>query len=266
MRQLSFRSEAVPINGTLKCTRSTGTQSSAAGSAKATTPQMFSSPPPIVSLSTEWTCSKMIRLQAGHLIVDTGMAPISSRQHAGSPQNATVTTGSRTLQKTIRSSPKPSGIKCQALLTHHKKCSCGNASIGQRKHARPVLEIPTSVAGVPIIFGKENASPQWNNPEAEPSVATADGSVTRVNIGQIYSDMQDDNARVARSFTPTDSWDPSYSGLNDYSMAEDDFEIGDARTGMGKYPAFFWATRDGIRGRDFSPAVKSSRPSHSCIY
>ncbi|MGV6815279.1 MAG: type II secretion system protein [Phycisphaerales bacterium] len=111
---------------------------------------------------------------------------------------------------------------------------------------------PNIGGGTPIIFGKENFSPQWNNPEAEPAVATADGSVTTVNIAQIYSDMQDSNPRVARSFTPTDLWDPTYDGLNDYSMAEDGFEFGDARSGMGKYPAFFWATRDGIRGRDFS--------------
>ncbi len=111
---------------------------------------------------------------------------------------------------------------------------------------------PNIGGGQPIIFGEENAPPQWNNPDAEPAVATADGSVTRINIAQIYSDMQDDNPRVARSFTPTDSWDPTYDGMDDYSMAEDQFEFGDPRSGMGKYPAFFWATRDGIRGRDFS--------------
>ena len=112
---------------------------------------------------------------------------------------------------------------------------------------------PNIGGGTPIIFGKENASPQWNNPEAEPSVATADGSVTRVKIAQIYSDMQDENDRVARSFTPTDVWNPPFRELDQmYSMGEDDFEIGDQRSGMGQYPAFFWATRDGIRGRDFS--------------
>ena len=106
--------------------------------------------------------------------------------------------------------------------------------------------------GVPIIFGTENGPPQWNNPEAQPSVATADGSVSRVDISKIYSNMQDENPRVARSFTPTDTWDPTYNGLARYSMELDQFEIGDPQSGMGKYPAFFWATRDGIRGRDFA--------------
>ena len=38
-------------------------------------------------------------------------------------------------------------------------------------------------------------------------------------------------------------------------MHEDDFEIGARDTfgvGSGLYPAFFWATRDGIQGHDVS--------------
>jgi len=106
--------------------------------------------------------------------------------------------------------------------------------------------------GDPFIFGKEQTYPQWNNPDAEPSVATADGSVSRVKISKIFSQMESDNTRTSRSFTPTDFWDPKYSALEDYVMHEDNFEIGDPNSGMGKYPAFFWATRDGIRGRDFT--------------
>lgn len=110
----------------------------------------------------------------------------------------------------------------------------------------------SSVGGPPIVFGKESHSPQWNNPEATPSVATADGSVSRVDISKIYAGMASANERVARSFTPTDMWDPSFSGLAEYKMHEDSFEIGHPDSGMGQYPAFFWATRDGISGRDFS--------------
>lgn len=104
----------------------------------------------------------------------------------------------------------------------------------------------------PVQFGEERFPPQWNNIEAEPSVATADGSVSRVKISDIFDAMRDDNERVARSFSPTDEWDAKYTTLRFYSMHEDGFEIGDERTGMGKYPAFFWATRDGIQGRDFA--------------
>ncbi|MCA9276158.1 MAG: prepilin-type N-terminal cleavage/methylation domain-containing protein [Phycisphaerales bacterium] len=111
---------------------------------------------------------------------------------------------------------------------------------------------PDIGGGEPFIFGEEPLPPQWNNYDAEPSVATADGSVSRVKIQNIFSNMYDENERVARSFKPTDDWDCRYSALEDYVMHEDGFEIGDQRSGMGKYPAFFWATRDGIRGRDFT--------------
>jgi len=111
---------------------------------------------------------------------------------------------------------------------------------------------PDIAGGTPVIFGEEPFPPQWNNFDAQPSVATADGSVSRVEISEIFAAIGDDNPRVAESLKPTDDWDISYNGLADYSMHEDGFEIGDARSGMGKYPAFFWATRDGIQGRDFT--------------
>ncbi len=111
---------------------------------------------------------------------------------------------------------------------------------------------PNMNGGEPILLGTESTHPQWNNPEAEPSVATADGSVSRVSIASIFQDMSNPNERIARSFRPTDMWDPKYSVLEDYKMHEDRFEIGDELSGYGKYPAFFWATRDGIRGRDFA--------------
>lgn len=103
-----------------------------------------------------------------------------------------------------------------------------------------------------VTHPTENASPQWNNPDAEPSCASADGSVSRVKISEIYDGMANENARSARAYTPTDEWDPRYDDLEDYSMHEDRFEIGNAVSGKGKYPAIFWATRDGIRGRDFT--------------
>ena len=111
---------------------------------------------------------------------------------------------------------------------------------------------PTIGFDDPIQLGEERFSPQWNNFDAQPSVATADGSVTRVRIKDIFQKLYDDDPNVVRSFNPTDEWDPSYSALQYYSMHEDGFEIGNERSGAGKYPAFFWATRDGIQGRDFS--------------
>lgn len=121
-----------------------------------------------------------------------------------------------------------------------------------KKSRQATYRNPTIGLDDPILLGKEPFPPQWNNYDAEPSVATADGSVSRVKIQDIFSDLYSDDPRVVRAANPTDEWDPSISALRYYSMDEDGFEIGNAESGMGKYPAFFWATRDGIRGRDFS--------------
>jgi hypothetical protein len=62
---------------------------------------------------------------------------------------------------------------------------------------------------------------------------------------------QSENLITKRAFSPTDGFDLTYGILSRYSMQHDGFEIGHPESGTGSYPAYFWATRDGIRGRDF---------------
>ncbi len=123
-----------------------------------------------------------------------------------------------------------------------------------KKERRATYRNPTIGFDQPIDLGEEPYSPQWNNYDAEPSVATADGSVSRVKIRSIFDRLYSDDPAVVRTYNPTDEWDCSIDVLEDYSMHEDGFEIGNSSldVGKGKYPAFFWATRDGIRGRDFA--------------
>lgn len=121
-----------------------------------------------------------------------------------------------------------------------------------RKERTATYRNPAIGLDDPILFGEERFSPQWNNYDAEPSVATADGSVTRVKIRNIFDDLYSNDPQIVRAANPTDEWDPTITALRYYSMHEDGFEIGNQESGLGKYPAFFWATRDGIRGRDFT--------------
>jgi len=90
--------------------------------------------------------------------------------------------------------------------------------------------------------------PNWNNPVATPNVMVADGSARPVVIADIIAQTQSTNPEVARTFTPQDLWDPPTAWLRFYSMDKDGFENGEG--GTDAYPAFFWATRDGIRGQD----------------
>ena len=93
--------------------------------------------------------------------------------------------------------------------------------------------------------------PTWHNPGADTTVATADGSVTSVDMGELHQQVELERALPAedRVLTPTHQWTPPDAILRLYSLHEDGLENG-AGGGIGTYPAFFWATRDGVRGRD----------------
>jgi prepilin-type N-terminal cleavage/methylation domain-containing protein len=124
-------------------------------------------------------------------------------------------------------------------------------SKNERNASQPNPVNPNAPA---IELGIEKQHPQWNNPDAEPAVLTADGSVISTKISDIRALAGDENERIAREFTPTDVWDIPGSLLANYQMDQDWFEvglIGQDGFGAGKYPAYFWATRDGIKGRDF---------------
>ena len=90
--------------------------------------------------------------------------------------------------------------------------------------------------------------PNWNNPISTPHVMVADGSARQVSITNIIDQTQSENPSLARTFTPSGLWDPPTSWLAFYSMDKDGFENGQGDTRA--YPAFFWATRDGVRGQD----------------
>ena len=122
----------------------------------------------------------------------------------------------------------------------------------RRSEAWTSIDIENSFA---VQNGSENAHPQWNNSEAEPGVLFVDGSVQTVSIADILGDARRDAEIGNDSLVPTDVWNPSRELLDIYGMHEDDFEIGARDTfgvGSGLYPAFFWATRDGIQGHDVS--------------
>ncbi len=123
----------------------------------------------------------------------------------------------------------------------------------QQRTRIPSMQPIWDPTGPELVLESEVGHPQWNNNHAEPGALTADGSVIEVKIADIKSSTQDENPRVARTFSPTDSWDMPKNLLKRYGMDEDGFENGSGSQGFGAglYPAYFWATRDGIYGRDF---------------
>lgn len=112
--------------------------------------------------------------------------------------------------------------------------------------------------------GREQLPPMWNNPESTPPVALADGSVVVANMAFLrsLSVHHGDSApspkfgrwslRDKFTFTPLGAINLSnglgFAALSSYGMENYPIENGENTT--FSHPAFFWATREGILGRD----------------
>jgi len=92
-------------------------------------------------------------------------------------------------------------------------------------------------------------SPAWANPRANPHVALVDGSVTEVDMGDLTrrasdtADDRDSDLKPVGIFSAPDSM-PVLGPRGKTELN------GGASTSDGEYPLFFWATRNGVRGRD----------------
>jgi prepilin-type N-terminal cleavage/methylation domain-containing protein len=116
--------------------------------------------------------------------------------------------------------------------------------------------------------GRERFSPMFNNPEATTRFAAVDGSVSSVKMTALYALTTAATARPedADIFTPSGRWAVPDSILGDpnrpldnvlygYGFGRDGLENGQGQLmgiagGFNSYPAFFWATRRGVLGRD----------------
>ena len=100
--------------------------------------------------------------------------------------------------------------------------------------------------------GSSNSPPMWSNPGAEPSAVVGDGSVLRVRVADIYEKLDEDlSSGRENPLRPVDVWDAGQALLGRYGMDEDGLENGRVQN-PGPYPALFWATRDGVQGRDLA--------------
>lgn len=95
---------------------------------------------------------------------------------------------------------------------------------------------------------KVQAYPQWNNPDAKPDVGFMDGSVSDVRIAELDALATSSNPALKAAYEPSGSWDVPTSMLQSYNMSNDNLENGSQGTGLWR--AYFWATRNGIYGRD----------------
>ncbi|MBC7773572.1 MAG: type II secretion system protein [Pyrinomonadaceae bacterium] len=83
--------------------------------------------------------------------------------------------------------------------------------------------------------------PMWNDARARPNVATVDGAALQVKMSTIIRATTDMQIPA-----PSGTWNPGAGEMNGY------LEYGQPQGFTWTYnlPAYFWATRDGLRGRD----------------
>jgi hypothetical protein len=105
--------------------------------------------------------------------------------------------------------------------------------------------------------GTVDLPPQFNNPSGKPRVAFVDASVSEVAVGKVATLAASTDPAVRRVYRPSGLWS---AGQYQMSLATcggygasvngvvDPFETGESGTLAG--PQYFWATRNGIRGRD----------------
>ena len=96
---------------------------------------------------------------------------------------------------------------------------------------------------------RDPAPPAWNNIRASPAVALSDGSVRKVPMASLYEAAARDQA-----LNPAGK-----AGISDElsvfgNEGGDEIVPGHGRPGGADeaYPGFFWATRNGVKGRDLA--------------
>ena len=122
-------------------------------------------------------------------------------------------------------------------------------------------------------LGDKPFPPTWNNPAARVPVGLADGAAVVIQMRNVYRLLTNpaSTAQAREAFRPAGMWNPSRTtvlglpdqngfsaqgqGSQSHGIGDDALENGENGPGSGTgpfgvYPAFFWATRDGIKGRD----------------
>jgi prepilin-type N-terminal cleavage/methylation domain-containing protein len=106
---------------------------------------------------------------------------------------------------------------------------------------------------IDTALSTENLPPAWNSPRARINVATGDGSVTDVDMQDILIRAAADDGFVLEPLGSIRAPDgPPLKAARDPlpAGAASNPAVGGEQTLDSEYPLWFFATRDGIRGRD----------------
>jgi prepilin-type N-terminal cleavage/methylation domain-containing protein len=113
-------------------------------------------------------------------------------------------------------------------------------------------DVPMPANKVLLFESKDYESAKkvmWNNPAANTNVSVVDGSGRSLKMAKVISDTAPPTAPEPNMLkSPSGVWNPTEA-----IMSGGSYEYGAAQGFSWEYgrAAYFWATRDGIRGRDF---------------
>lgn len=101
---------------------------------------------------------------------------------------------------------------------------------------------------------------QFNAPEARTLVCTVDGAVAEANMTTLTRLAASTDPGTASGFLPSGLFDISRSAFQHWDtsltsiapLSSDPWQNANGFSNGGPYPQFFWATRNGIRGRDLN--------------
>ncbi len=116
-----------------------------------------------------------------------------------------------------------------------------------------ISDVFTPSGKVLIFENKDYSSKQqymWNHPAARPQVGMVDGSGKTVRMSEVVANTAapTDRSDPSRLLHPSGFWNPGEGEMQSQML------YGRAQGFTWDYsrPAYFWATRDGIRGRDIN--------------
>ncbi len=126
--------------------------------------------------------------------------------------------------------------------------TAGNRWFFRRNRTTDVL----TPSGKVLLFEAKDFSSKlkymWNRAGSKPQVALTDASARTVYMSDVINDTGAPAERAAdRLWYPSGTWDP---GEGEIGGSYIQFGRGQGFTWTYGLPAYFWATRDGVRGRD----------------
>ncbi len=155
----------------------------------------------------------------------------------------------------------PERYATDQLVTVSSSTADGNRYL--RQHRFDQVVAPTAKAMIFERFdcttksrvmanGTADFVPQFNDPNAKPRIAFCDSSVAEIRVAKLHALAANPDPAINSVFRPSGTWNSGTGMSNSFFNTEfgisDPFETGEAGT-VG-WPQFFWATRNGIRGRD----------------